>query len=140
MKYFAIVKNKNKIAHIWDHDKHITKCGRYEDRNIEHESHAMFDIIGDYKVCELCAKKESVLHKFCQSQEWLELRYKFILKHKAACMCCGRTPKEDGVSIHVDHIKPKSKYPDLRLVESNLQILCKDCNFGKSNIDETDWR
>jgi len=42
--------------------------------------------------------------------------------------------------LHVDHIKPRSKYPELSLTFSNLQILCEDCNFGKSNIDQTDWR
>lgn len=40
----------------------------------------------------------------------------------------------------MDHIKPRSKYPHLELVFNNLQILCKNCNQGKSNIDETDWR
>lgn len=42
--------------------------------------------------------------------------------------------------IQVDHIKPRSKYPALELVESNLQVLCKQCNHGKSNIDQTDFR
>ena len=40
----------------------------------------------------------------------------------------------------MDHIKPVSKFPKLRLAESNLQVLCEDCNMGKSAWDETDWR
>lgn len=42
--------------------------------------------------------------------------------------------------MHVDHIKPRSKYPALELVLSNLQVLCEDCNLGKLAHDETDWR
>jgi 5-methylcytosine-specific restriction endonuclease McrA len=42
--------------------------------------------------------------------------------------------------MHIDHIKPKSKFPDLALTEENLQILCRDCNLGKSNRFNTDFR
>jgi 5-methylcytosine-specific restriction endonuclease McrA len=28
----------------------------------------------------------------------------------------------------------------LELTLSNLQVLCEDCNLGKSNTDATDWR
>lgn len=75
---------------------------------------------------------------FYRSSAWLKLRYKVIQKYGAKCMICGRRPPE--VTIHVDHIKPRSKYPALELDFDNMQILCEECNFGKSNIDETDWR
>ena len=55
-------------------------------------------------------------------------------------MCCGRSKKEHGVVIHVDHIKPRSKFPELALEFDNLQILCDDCNIGKCNKYEDDWR
>lgn len=42
--------------------------------------------------------------------------------------------------MHVDHIKPRSKYPELELEFTNLQILCADCNLGKRNHDSIDWR
>jgi len=45
-----------------------------------------------------------------------------------------------GIVIHVDHIKPRSRYPELSLEIENLQVLCEDCNMGKSNVFETDWR
>lgn len=77
---------------------------------------------------------------FYESREWRELRYRVIQKYESKCMACGRTPLKHGVIIHVDHIKPRSKYPELALVFENLQILCEDCNIGKSNKDETDWR
>lgn len=77
---------------------------------------------------------------FYKSPEWLRLRYRVLKKYGGECMACGRSKKHDGVTIHVDHIKPRSKHPNLSLVFDNMQILCEDCNIGKSNLDETDWR
>lgn len=78
-------------------------------------------------------------HDFYNSDAWKRLRYQALKLHGAACQCCGAT-RADGVQIHVDHIKPRSKYPRLELQLSNLQILCEPCNMGKSALDETDWR
>jgi len=76
---------------------------------------------------------------FYESDAWRELRYKALKLHGAKCQCCGRAPK-DGVVIHVDHIKPRSRFPELELVLANLQVLCADCNMGKRAWDTTDWR
>jgi len=76
---------------------------------------------------------------FFKSRDWRELRYKVLSNHGGKCMLCGRGAK-DGVVIHVDHIKPRSLRPELELDIDNLQILCDDCNIGKSNKDDTDWR
>lgn len=73
------------------------------------------------------------------SNKWLKLRYKVLSKYKAKCMLCNAT-REDGVHMHVDHIKPVSIYPELAFDEDNLQILCAKCNLGKSNLTEEDWR
>lgn len=75
-------------------------------------------------------------HEFYDSDAWRRLRYQAIRLYGRTCMACGRT---DGV-MHVDHIKPRSKHPALELALTNLQILCRDCNLGKSAWDETDWR
>jgi len=74
-------------------------------------------------------------NEFLMSWEWRKLRYKVIKKFGAVCMCCRSTDK-----IHVDHIKPRRKYPELALDFNNLQVLCEICNMGKSAWDETDWR
>lgn len=76
---------------------------------------------------------------FYASKEWREVRYKALVSCGAQCQCCGSTRK-DGAKLHVDHIKPRSKFPSLQLDISNLQVLCEDCNLGKSNKDDTDWR
>jgi 5-methylcytosine-specific restriction endonuclease McrA len=77
--------------------------------------------------------------EFWESPEWLKLRYTVLQKYGARCQCCGASAA-DGVRIHVDHILPRSKFPRLELVESNLQVLCEACNLGKGNYDFTDWR
>jgi len=70
---------------------------------------------------------------------WKRARYFAIAQHGNKCQCCGASPAT-GAVLHVDHIKPKSKFPELALSIDNLQVLCADCNIGKSNLDETDWR
>lgn len=76
---------------------------------------------------------------FLLSYEWRALRMRVLKRFGARCQCCGATAK-DGVRIHVDHIKPRRLFPELALVEANLQVLCEVCNHGKGNWDQTDWR
>lgn len=76
---------------------------------------------------------------FLQSFEWRQLRMIVLKKFGARCQCCGATPK-DGIRIHVDHIQPRRRHPELALTESNLQVLCEVCNHGKGSWDSTDWR
>jgi len=77
---------------------------------------------------------------FYKSAAWLALRAKVYEKYHGKCCLCGRSHRDDGVKIHADHIKPRSTHPLLELVEDNIQLLCEDCNLGKSNRYETDWR
>ena len=75
---------------------------------------------------------------FYKSKEWRALRFKALVKYGNQCMCCGRQPPD--VIIHVDHIKSRYNYPELELDINNLQILCADCNLGKSYKYNTDFR
>lgn len=76
---------------------------------------------------------------FYRSRAWRQLRYQALRRDGGRCACCGRT-RAHGVVIHVDHIEPRSKRPDLELTLSNLQVLCDACNLGKGAWDNTDWR
>ena len=76
---------------------------------------------------------------FYQSRAWKELRYRALLQCGGKCQCCGASART-GAVLHVDHIKPRSKYPHLQLSLSNLQVLCERCNLGKGAWDSTDWR
>ena len=90
------------------------------------------------KVTKKTKRKKRKNETFYESREWRELRYEALKKHGRKCLCCGQQPPD--VVLHVDHIKPRSKYPELELDINNLQILCKDCNLGKSNTDSIDYR
>lgn len=73
---------------------------------------------------------------FYESNLWQRLRYRILKAQGRKCAHC----KSIEGPFHVDHIKPRSKYPELSLDPTNLQVLCKACNLGKSNLDEIDWR
>lgn len=71
---------------------------------------------------------------FYNSSKWKNLRMKAISAYGNRCQACGASPKHDeNVVIHIDHILPKSIYPEYGLSLSNLQVLCSDCNIGKGN-------
>lgn len=76
---------------------------------------------------------------FFSSTEWKQLRYIALKNASGCCQCCGQ-PASMTVHLHVDHIKPRSRYPELELDINNLQVLCPDCNLGKAAWDDTDWR
>lgn len=76
---------------------------------------------------------------FYESPKWLDLRYRVLQKAGGSCRLCGCRATADN-PIQVDHIKPRSTHPHLALAEDNLQVLCRLCNLGKSNRDDTDWR
>jgi 5-methylcytosine-specific restriction endonuclease McrA len=58
----------------------------------------------------------------------------YVLRNQR-CEQCGRTPRDHGVVLHVDHKIPKgwggSDDPN------NLQALCSECNEGKKNYYAT---
>lgn len=124
---FYLLKNSALVLLVINH-----KLNLYETKNIKNRD-----------VRKLKADANPSLPKkslsFYESDDWKRVRYQALVKHGAACQCCGAT-RSDGVKLHVDHIKPRSKYPELELKLDNLQILCEPCNMGKSARDETDWR
>lgn len=80
------------------------------------------------------SSRESV-RAFYESWAWKKLRYQVLRKYGPKCMCCGSTNR-----VTVDHIIPVRECPEKRLDFNNLQVLCQDCNQGKSYRDQTDWR
>lgn len=66
-----------------------------------------------------------------RTQRWRDLRQRILQERGLECASCGITP-DSIMHVHIDHIKPKSKYPELEYDESNLQVLCKWCNFAKA--------
>lgn len=78
-------------------------------------------------------------NEFLSTYEWRVVRMMALEKYGAVCQCCGASPKS-GAVINVDHIKPRRLFPELALDVNNLQVLCHECNHGKGNWSQTDWR
>ncbi len=78
--------------------------------------------------------------EFFNSRAWQCARYDALKKNDGrGCECCGAN-RRDGAVLHVDHIQPRSRHPELAFDICNLQILCAACNYGKGARDNTDWR
>lgn len=73
---------------------------------------------------------------FYVSKRWQKLRRTVLETYGRKCMQCDRVTGE----MHVDHIKPRSKFPELSLTFDNLQVLCRDCNMAKMHYHSTDYR
>ncbi len=79
------------------------------------------------------------IRAFYKSYEWRQLRYMMLTVFGPKCRCCGKTP-DAKIVINMDHIQPIRRFWDLRLDPNNIQVMCNECNHGKSNWDSTDWR
>jgi hypothetical protein len=77
--------------------------------------------------------------EFYATDRWRKLRYLVLKANNGRCELCGNG-KFEGAVLHVDHIKPRSKFPSFEWDINNLQVLCSDCNLGKSNTDSINWK
>ncbi len=71
---------------------------------------------------------------FYKGEEWKALRKRVQQQFPPLCGRCGNKN-----NLEVDHVKPRSKYPERELDFDNLQILCRDCNLLKGVKDSPDW-
>jgi len=67
---------------------------------------------------------------FYASSEWRLVREQVIQEQGRVCQECRRRITDD-YDLTVDHIKPRSIFPELALDKSNLQVLCRRCNSAK---------
>lgn len=87
-----------------------------------------------------------IIHKeyyaFYASKEWRELREWALNFYGRKCMNpkCKFGPIKSDTDLHIDHIKPKAKFPDLALDKDNVQVLCVLCNRTKSDRGMKDYR
>ena len=71
-------------------------------------------------------------NNFQSSLEYRNFRREVLIRDNYACVLCGdHSYKGRGghCYLHVDHIKPYSLYPELRLDLNNARTLCKDCHY-----------
>lgn len=71
--------------------------------------------------------KARARQQFYLSPEWLAARSECLESKGRICAVCGSADQ-----INVDHIKPRSKFPDLALEQTNLRPLCWPCNRTKA--------
>ena len=71
-----------------------------------------------------------------------QLRYEALKRAGKRCELCGveegDSNYENRLPLHVDHIVQRSKGGSNDI--ENLQVLCRACNLGKGNRDDTDFR
>ena len=61
-------------------------------------------------------------------------RFKIMQRDGFKCRICGKSPATDNnCKLHIDHIVPCAKGGSANL--DNLQTLCSECNYGKSDLD-----
>lgn len=73
---------------------------------------------------------------FYRSLSWQRLRHEAIRRAHGTCYCCNRAEHE-GATLHVEHIKPRSRYPELSGDILNLRVVCADCGclLGRETFD-----
>lgn len=64
--------------------------------------------------------------------KWRYVRKQVLIRDNYTCQHCNL--KEPDIMV-VDHILPKSIYPELRLDLNNLVTLCPNCHARKTNKD-----
>jgi hypothetical protein len=70
--------------------------------------------------------KNRLLRNSFEAKEWRRLVYE---RDNYTCQMCGaRSGKGVRVNLEADHIKPWSKYPELRFDINNGRTLCKSCH------------
>ncbi len=72
--------------------------------------------------------------QFYSSPEWNLIRKQVIREKGWICSKCGESIK-NSYDVTVDHIRPRSKYPELALDKQNLCVLCRSCNASKGDRD-----
>jgi len=77
-------------------------------------------------------RKIEEAEQFYSSPEWDMLRKQVIKQKGKVCAECGRRITQNS-DITVDHIKPRSRYPELALKLENLRVLCRPCNSKKGS-------
>lgn len=136
--------------------KICTTCGRefntIHNHKTCHSKHCGKDILRNRKIashkeiikCVICNKpmiKKSKAHKYCSKRcikkggkikykKNKKLNYYEIFKRDGfRCMYCGKTPKEDGVKLVIDHIIPIAKGG--KSEPQNMITSCSKCNSYK---------
>src|SRR3954470_15991429 len=95
--------------------------------------------------CKICDQEGHYAYRCWQAKKksikpgkhhykWIETRNRWLEANKAPyyfCYICDKQMTRSQLTL--DHIKPRSSYPQLRYVLKNLAPCCWDCNFKKGS-------
>lgn len=128
-----------------------TRACKYCDKLGHHPYQCFFRPNGQSKPCKYCGSIEhlswqcfnnpkrqeemkSKLKNGKVARAWIATRDKWFRKNRAdyyICYLCGkRMPKNETT---LDHIKSRSRHPELRNELSNLAPCCVTCNYSKGS-------
>src|SRR3990167_7403092 len=57
------------------------------------------------------------------------VRFRIFDRDGFRCRYCGRSPRDDGVKLHLDHVE--QRILNGTDMDENLVTACQDCNLGK---------
>ncbi len=107
----------------------------YVDKDIEYEDvqkKVEQSVKENSDVCKSVERKIECKHKTSRDIND-RLRFRVLKRDFFKCCACGASPAKDlAVQLHIDHIVPWAKGGET--VIENLQTLCSQCNYGKSDI------
>lgn len=108
--------------------RYTSPAGR--NRYANHQTYSTEDVAG-FVNQSYALEKERETKEYQRKILTPSLRYDILKRDNFKCVICGRTPKKDGITLHVDHIIPVSKGG--KTEPENLRTLCSICNLGKSD-------
>jgi 5-methylcytosine-specific restriction endonuclease McrA len=132
--YAVLHKNQSNPMSMSDIRKELgLEAGEQEHLNRRmRELYGPFTIERTHRGNETVYRLISVSDKPRQATSNISAKVRAWVLRDKRCVQCGRTPAEDGIKLHVDHIVPQNwggtDDPE------NLQALCSECNEGKKNL------
>jgi hypothetical protein len=110
--------------------KRIPKCSHWVSFLERDQLQIMEDAVAEFKR-NACIPVD--LKNKSRSKVGPKLRMDIMMRDEYICQICG-IGRNDGAILEVDHIHPVSRGGTND--PSNLQVLCRDCNAGKSDRTE----
>ena len=98
-------------------------------RELEEQREASVRGVADRKLREMLVRidaEQFEYRRFYQTSDWREIRRAVMERDGEVCRLCGSRG-----DLTVDHILPRSLYPDRALDPENLQVICRSCNAAK---------
>ena len=74
--------------------------------------------------------------RFYATREWRDMRSAIIRRDGRICQMCHRSIAL-ARNLTIDHVQPRSKYPERALDPSNLRVVCRRCNSAKGTTEIT---